>query len=161
MVDVSTKSCGHHGCFKRPTFGPVGGTAEKNTKNGQFCAQHALEGMIDVVSKRCIHPGCPTKRSFGVGGHRKNVRLASPFLGSIFSLFFFFFFTSNEVQIDTGTDTDIDTGFGTDRHGSTHRHRHGHRQLTGIKSDRRTDRRTGWGLGEGRDEESIKRSFLP
>lgn len=70
MVDVSTKSCGFHGCFKRPTFGYDG----KGSKNGQFCAQHAQEGMVDVVSKRCMYEGCTTKRSFGIDGHRKNVR---------------------------------------------------------------------------------------
>lgn len=90
MVDVSTKSCEQHGCFKRPTFGhpnalldPNGdGRSPTGAKNGQFCAQHALPGMVDVVSKRCEFPGCGTKRSFGHGGHRKNV--------SCFFAFFFF-----------------------------------------------------------------------
>lgn len=68
-MDVSTKSCGTHGCFKRPTFGFDG----KGSKNGEFCAEHAQEGMVDIVSKRCIFEGCTTKRSFGVDGHRKNV----------------------------------------------------------------------------------------
>lgn len=91
MVDVSTKSCEHHGCFKRPTFGhpsalvenAADGRSATGTKNGQFCAQHALPGMVDVVSKRCEFPGCGTKRSFGLEGSRKNV--------SFFMLFLFLF----------------------------------------------------------------------
>lgn len=82
MVDVSTKSCEHVDCFKRPTFGlPAvveGGQEVRSltgTKNGQFCAQHAQAGMVDVVSKRCEFPGCGTKRSFGEPGPRKNVSI--------------------------------------------------------------------------------------
>lgn len=97
MVDVSTKSCEQHGCFKRPTFGLAtaidnnndndnnGGEGGRNitgAKNGQFCAQHALPGMVDVVSKRCEFPGCGTKRSFGLGGHRKNVSFLLNFVFS-------------------------------------------------------------------------------
>ena len=38
----------------------------------EYCAQHALEGMVDVKSKKCRTEGCGKRPSFGVAG-TKNV----------------------------------------------------------------------------------------
>lgn len=40
MVDVISKKCNHPGCNKHPSFGLEG------TRNREFCAKHAPEGMI-------------------------------------------------------------------------------------------------------------------
>ena len=42
------------------------------TKTGEYCAQHALEGMVNVKSKKCRTEGCGKLPSFGVTG-TKNV----------------------------------------------------------------------------------------
>ena len=43
----------------------------EGTKKGQFCSQHAEEGMVDVLHKRCSHDGCTKRPIFGHEGTKK------------------------------------------------------------------------------------------
>ena len=49
-------------CDKQPSSGVAG------TKTAEYCAQHALEGMVDVHSRKCRTGGCGKKAYFGVAG---------------------------------------------------------------------------------------------
>ena len=40
------------------------------TKTGEYCTQHAPDGMVDVKSRNCRTRGCGGKPSFGVGKTR-------------------------------------------------------------------------------------------
>ena len=62
MVYVKSKKCRTEGCGKRPSFGVAG------TKTGEFCAQHALEGMVNVKRKKCRTASCGKVPLFGVAG---------------------------------------------------------------------------------------------
>ena len=62
MVDVKTKKCRTANCGKRPYFGVAG------TKTGDYCAQHAPEGMVDVKIRKCRIEGCGKIPYFGVAG---------------------------------------------------------------------------------------------
>ncbi|CAM9931920.1 unnamed protein product [Sphacelaria rigidula] len=59
MVDVKNKQCGEEGCSKRPLFGSAGGG------QAEFCATHALAGIVDVRTNRCGNEGCSKQPSFG------------------------------------------------------------------------------------------------
>ncbi|CAN0288654.1 unnamed protein product, partial [Ectocarpus sp. 13 AM-2016] len=65
MVDVRSKRCRHPGCTTRPSYG------EHGSKEPEFCAQHALQGMVNVCSKRCGHPQCTKRASYGQAGTKK------------------------------------------------------------------------------------------
>lgn len=65
MVDVKSKMCMHPGCTTRASFGVRG------TRNLEFCARHAAEGMVDVVSKRCATTGCRKRTFYAVGDTKK------------------------------------------------------------------------------------------
>ena len=62
MVIVYNKKCRAERCGKQPSFGVAG------TKRAEYCAQHALEGMVDVKGRKCRTEGCGTQPSFGVAG---------------------------------------------------------------------------------------------
>lgn len=51
------------GCYKRPSYGKVGGKAE-------LCAEHTKDGMVNVRLKRCSHVGCTKQPSYGIDGGR-------------------------------------------------------------------------------------------
>ena len=40
------------------------------TKTGEYCTQHAPDGIVDVKSRKCRTRGCGRKPSFGVGNTR-------------------------------------------------------------------------------------------
>ena len=48
MVDVVSKRCDHDGCKKQPHYN------HPNEKQGLYCNDHKLEGMVNVIHKRCI-----------------------------------------------------------------------------------------------------------
>lgn len=65
MVDVISKKCNYVGCTKHPSFGVEG------TRNREFCAKHAPEGMIILgkAGRPKQIPGDRKRRaSAGVGG---------------------------------------------------------------------------------------------
>lgn len=63
MVNViNWTECCRDGCSKYPTYGARG------SNNREFCAEHALEGMVDVHRKKCAVEGCPKRASHGVRG---------------------------------------------------------------------------------------------
>ena len=62
---MESKRCAHNGCTKYPIYGVAG------SKRTEYCAQHALDGMINVMSKRCAQNGCTKQPSYGVAGSRK------------------------------------------------------------------------------------------
>ena len=62
MVDVCSRKCRTESCGKIPSFGVAG------TKTGEYCAQHAPDGMVNVCSRKCRTEGCGTIPSFGVAG---------------------------------------------------------------------------------------------
>ena len=65
MVDVrSRNSCRTEGCGKQSTYGVAG------PKTGDYCTQHAPNGIVDVKSRKCKTRGCGRKPSFGVGNTR-------------------------------------------------------------------------------------------
>ena len=51
------------GC--NPSYGVAG------SKKAEYCAQHALEGMVHVRSKKCAGDGCSKQPSYGVAGSKK------------------------------------------------------------------------------------------
>ena len=59
------RRCENPTCPKQASYG-LKGTARR-----QFCAQHAVDGMVDVCSKRCSREGCSKHATFGVPGSRK------------------------------------------------------------------------------------------
>lgn len=66
MVDVLNKTCGHPTCTKLPSFDLA------DTKNAEFCVQHAQEGMVNIVAE--IGVGiqvAPRLPSHGVEGTKK------------------------------------------------------------------------------------------
>ena len=65
MVGVINKKCRTQDCRKRPSFGVAG------TKMAEYCAQHALDGMVDVCKKKCRTESCCKNPSFGVEGTKK------------------------------------------------------------------------------------------
>lgn len=63
MVNViNWTECCREGCGKYPTYGARG------SNNREFCAEHALEGMVDVHRKKCTVEGCTKRASHGVRG---------------------------------------------------------------------------------------------
>jgi len=61
MVNVDNKGCVHGGCSKHPSYGDAG------SKNAEYRAQHALDGMMNVLEKRrCTYGGWSKKPSYGV-----------------------------------------------------------------------------------------------
>ena len=56
------QKCRTEGCGKRASVGVAG------TKPGEYCAQHAPEGMVNVRSKKCRTEGCGKQPLFGVAG---------------------------------------------------------------------------------------------
>ena len=48
--------------FSQPSFGVAG------TRTVEYCAQHALEGMVDVRTKKCRTASCGKVPYFGVAG---------------------------------------------------------------------------------------------
>ncbi|CAM9891520.1 unnamed protein product, partial [Sphacelaria rigidula] len=64
MVDVVNKRCGQEGCFNKPSYGA------KGSRRADFCAQHAVAGMVNVVKKRRGQEGF-SKPSNGTVGSRR------------------------------------------------------------------------------------------
>ena len=62
LLDVCSKRCRTDGCRKSPSFGVTG------TKTADYCAQHALDGMVNVSKTKCRTEGCGKRPSFGVTG---------------------------------------------------------------------------------------------
>ncbi|CAM9611778.1 unnamed protein product, partial [Ascophyllum nodosum] len=62
MVSVKDRKCRTDGCGKCASFGVAG------TKTGEYCAQHAPDGMVNVCSRKCKTDGCSKQPSFGVAG---------------------------------------------------------------------------------------------
>ena len=64
MVDVRSRKCRTEGCGKGPSFGVAG------TKTVEYCAQHALHGMVRVDSRSCKTESCGKQPSFGIAGSK-------------------------------------------------------------------------------------------
>ena len=62
MANVYSRKCRTGSCDKQPFFGVAG------TKTAEYCAQHALNGMVNVYSRKCRAEGCGKRRSHGVVG---------------------------------------------------------------------------------------------
>ena len=60
MANICSRKCQTEGCGKQPSFEVVG------TKKGEYCAQHAPDGMVHVRSRKCRTEGCGKQPSFGV-----------------------------------------------------------------------------------------------
>lgn len=56
-----SKRCSHEGCTKLPSWGLAG------SRKHEFCAQHAMEGLVEVVRKwkTCSYEGCTKLPSWG------------------------------------------------------------------------------------------------
>ena len=61
MVDVKHRKFKTKDCGKK-SFGVAG------TTSVDYCAQHALDGMVDVNHRKCKTEGCCKKPSFRVAG---------------------------------------------------------------------------------------------
>jgi len=61
MIIVRSKKCVSDECPKKPSYGVAG------SRKAEYCAQHALEGMVGVYLKKCV-PKLPT---YGISGSRK------------------------------------------------------------------------------------------
>lgn len=48
--------------MKLPTYG------NQTTKKREYCAKHALDGMVNVVNKLCENPACTKIPTYGVAG---------------------------------------------------------------------------------------------
>ena len=58
----SRKQCRAEGCSKGPSFGVTG------SKEVEYCAGHAPDGMVNVKSRKCRTVGCSKGPSFGKAG---------------------------------------------------------------------------------------------
>ncbi|CAM9595289.1 unnamed protein product [Ascophyllum nodosum] len=58
MVNVWSRTCRTEGCNKESSFGVAG------TKKGEYCAQHAPDGMVNVKNRKCPTEGCGKRPSF-------------------------------------------------------------------------------------------------
>lgn len=59
------RKCSKERCSKQPRYGVSG------TKKREYCAEHALEGMVDLLSSKCAGDGCSKGANYGVSGTRK------------------------------------------------------------------------------------------
>ncbi|CAM9496718.1 unnamed protein product, partial [Sphacelaria rigidula] len=64
MVKEVQKGCGNEGCSKQPSYGVA------ESREAEFCADHARAGMVNVVSKKCGNEGCSKTPSYGIAGSR-------------------------------------------------------------------------------------------
>jgi hypothetical protein len=54
--------CKHADCTKRSGFN------FDNEKQGVYCAEHKLDGMVNVVDRRCKHSDCMKRPGFNFEG---------------------------------------------------------------------------------------------
>ena len=65
IVDGMPLICAKGRCSKQSKYGVSG------SRRGEYCAEHALEGMVYVYSNKCVGDGCPKRPSYGVSGSKK------------------------------------------------------------------------------------------
>ena len=70
MVDVTSKKCRTEDCGNKTLFGVAG------TKTGEYCEQHAPDGIVNVKDKKWRTEDCGKKPSFGVADTKTMVYCA-------------------------------------------------------------------------------------
>ena len=60
-------TCSYNGCKTRPNFN------NKGEKEGLYCSEHKLPGMINVKAKTCSHNGCNIQPTFNEEGKKKGL----------------------------------------------------------------------------------------
>ena len=61
------KTCIHENCKTKPYYNIPG------VKNGLYCKNHKLDGMVDVVSKTCIYENCTLQPSYNSPGEKNGL----------------------------------------------------------------------------------------